>query len=193
MIDKIIIDDDFFPVEMQEELKNTILEGSSWNFLKRTNVMPNGKATLNSDAETFQFVSTEPGGKTENGEPPQILRELIQKFFEKHNLSIKEVIRVKANILTRSTNADYHSPHIDTDIPHLVFLYYVNNSDGDTFFFDKFYSKGLEIEEDKLLVKEKMSPKQGRGILFNGHQYHASSSPNQSDLRCVINFCFIPE
>ena len=119
MLNKIIIDDDFFPVEMQEELKNAVLEGSSWRFLKRTNVPSDGKAALESDNETFQFVSDEPGGQTENGEPVQILRTLVQKFFQKHNVGIDEVIRIKSNILTKSTNDKYHSPHIDTDVPHI--------------------------------------------------------------------------
>lgn len=193
MIDEVIVDDDFFPVEMQEELKRAVLEGSKWTFSSRTNKPTPNKASLDSDAETFQFVSMEPGGLTENGEPVQIMRNLIQKFFQKHNISIQEVIRIKSNILTKSTNTKYHSPHIDTSVPHLVFLYYVNDSDGDTYFFDKFYSADSEMNEDELIVSQRLSPKQGRGILFNGHQYHASSSPIDSDMRCVINFCFIPE
>jgi hypothetical protein len=193
MLDKVIIDDDFLSVELQEELKDAVLEGSRWTFSKRTNLPTANKASLDSSAETFQFVAMEPGGQAQNGEPVQIMRTLVQKFFEKHNLQIKEVIRIKSNILTRSTNTEYHSPHIDTSVPHLVFLYYVNDSDGDTFFFDKFYSPDSELKEDELVVSRRVSPKQGRGILFNGHQYHASSSPNDSDMRCVINFCFIPE
>jgi hypothetical protein len=193
MLNNVIIDDDFFPVEMQEELKNAVLERSSWKFLKRTNVEPNGTATLDSNAETFQFVCDEPGGQTENGEPVQILRTLVQKFFQKHNVNIDEVIRIKSNILTKSTSNEYHSPHIDTDVPHMVFLYYVNDSDGDTYFFDRFYIPDLKVNTQSLVVSQRVSPKQGRGILFNGHQYHASSSPVDSNLRCVINFCFIPE
>lgn len=192
-MENVIIDDDFFTVEMQEELKEAVLNGSLWRFAQRTNLPTKNKASLDSDAETFQFVSSEPGGQKENGEPVDILRLLVQKFLEKHNVQIKEVIRIKSNILTKSTNDKYHSPHIDTSVPHLVFLYYVNDSDGDTYFFDKFYSEGFELDENELVVSRKVAPKQGRGILFNGHQYHASSSPIESNMRCVINFCFIPE
>lgn len=188
-----IVDDDFLSKEDQENIKQEILLKSSWRFLQQTNTPSKDGGSLPSDFESFQFVSDQPGGVSDNGGPSQMMQLLIQKFFDKHNLNIQEVIRVKSNILTKASNNHYHSPHIDVNIPHLVLLYYVNNSDGDTIFFDKTYSSENVINKNDLMIQDRISPLQGRAILFNGLKYHASSSPINSDMRCVINFCFIPE
>ena len=56
-------------------------------------------------------------------------------------------------------------------------IYYVNNSDGDTFFFDK-----------KLNTVKRISPRQGRAVVFNSNMRHAACCPINSVYRQVINF-----
>jgi len=68
--------------------------------------------------------------------------------------------------------------HVDLPFPHLVCLYYVNDSNGDTLFYN----------DDKKIVK-RVSPKKGRIALFDGSLYHSSGQPNQNE-RIVINICF---
>jgi len=70
---------------------------------------------------------------------------------------------------------EYNNKHIDSHLPHFVVLYYVNDSDGDTFLFD-----GPEI-------RQRVSPKKNRAVIFDGSIYHASSNPNTTK-RAVINF-----
>jgi hypothetical protein len=60
----------------------------------------------------------------------------------------------------------------------LVILYYVNDSDGDTYFFGK--------EKDSELV-QKITPKKNRAVIFDGSTWHASSLPSKNH-RIVINF-----
>lgn len=66
------------------------------------------------------------------------------------------------------------SPHIDYKTPHLVLLYYVNSTDGDT----------VMIENGA--VADRISPKRGRCVLFDGSVLHASSTPSAQH-RLVIN------
>ena len=73
---------------------------------------------------------------------------------------------------------EYDSPHIDMEMGHTVCLYYVNNTDGDTFFFN-----------GKNIIK-RVSPKKGRCVLFDGKIFHASSKPTK-EKRIVINYNFI--
>jgi ectoine hydroxylase-related dioxygenase (phytanoyl-CoA dioxygenase family) len=79
-------------------------------------------------------------------------------------------------------------PHIDADISHLVFIYYVNDSDGDTVFFKQKFN-GFPVKN--LDEEFRISPKAGTAVLFDGNQYHASSSPVNSDYRCVLNIDFL--
>ena len=70
---------------------------------------------------------------------------------------------------------DFDTPHIDFKDPHLVYLYYVVDSDGQTLFL-----------KNKKVIK-KIKPKQGRLVIFNGNIYHTAEQPEKGK-RCVINF-----
>jgi hypothetical protein len=59
--------------------------------------------------------------------------------------------------------------HIDIDREHLVVLYYVNDSDGDT-----------------IIGDTRVSPKRGRAVLFDGSLYHTAEQPRYN-MRCIIN------
>ena len=63
-------------------------------------------------------------------------------------------------------------------IPHWVCLYYVNDSDGDTIFFDE---NNKEIQ--------RVSPKKGRIAFFDGAIPHCTTTP-KDDIRTVLNFDF---
>jgi ectoine hydroxylase-related dioxygenase (phytanoyl-CoA dioxygenase family) len=91
-------------------------------------------------------------------------------------------------MILKNCDAGIHYPHVDADKDHLVFLYYVNDSDGDTIFFNEKYD-GSKI--DNLTVMSRVSPESGKAVVFDGRTYHASSSPSIGDYRCVINIDFI--
>jgi|TARA_B100001996_G_scaffold263530_1_gene205549 hypothetical protein len=96
--------------------------------------------------------------------------------------------RIKINLLPRrETKHLYHTPHVDFDQPHWTIIYYVNDSDGPTIFFKQKY----DGHKQKLELKQKVEPRQGRFVLFDGLHYHTSSNPQYNDWRCVINFNFI--
>jgi hypothetical protein len=94
--------------------------------------------------------------------------------------------------------------HVDTDKKCYTLLYYVNDSDGDTLFFDKttkdysyseyntsrFLPDWTEMQ-NKIFTKIafRKTPKKGTAVVFDGSIYHASSSPTMGR-RCIINFCY---
>ena len=81
-------------------------------------------------------------------------------------------------------NSSLHNhPHVDTPNPHIVFLYYVCDSDGDTFMFS--------TDKDDHTITKQVTPKKNRALIFDGSIYHASSKPKASN-RCVINFNLNP-
>lgn len=103
------------------------------------------------------------------------------------------LIRVKANLLPKQESYPldyYNSPHVDSITePGESLLYYVNDSDGETFLFNE--RKNTKFSH--LTLNQKISPKRGRSIFFDSDYYHASSSPKNSDIRVVINFLFRKE
>lgn len=86
------------------------------------------------------------------------------------------ILRAKANLLHREPAPRIHPPHIDDTKSHVGLIYYVNDSDGDTQFYD-----------GQAVIKT-VSPKAGRAVLFSGHHYHSSASPTQHRYRIVLNF-----
>ena len=69
----------------------------------------------------------------------------------------------------------YHNLHIDNEKPHDVVLYYINDADGDTFFFDN---------DRKIIHRE--TPEKGKLIIFDGSIFHSSSSPSKN-IRMTMN------
>ena len=73
------------------------------------------------------------------------------------------------------------SPHIDTSDDHFVMLYYVCDSDGDTIIFNE------KEKSEKYTIQKRVTPKQGRVVLFDGSFYHTAEQP-MDNVRCVINY-----
>ena len=75
------------------------------------------------------------------------------------------------------------SPHIDLDEEweHAVVLYYVVDSDGDTIIYNERTKSSTYTE------KQRVSPKQGRVVIFEGGQYHTAAQPTKGT-RCIVNY-----
>ena len=113
--------------------------------------------------------------------------DLIKKSCSK--LKIKEVDVLQGrSFLQLPTNIkkeDVDSPHTDMIFKHFVMLYYVCDSDGDTVIYNE-----KKISEKGLTVQKKISPKQGRVVLFDGAYYHTAEQPN-NNIRCIVNYDLI--
>jgi len=112
-----------------------------------------------------------------NGDINSSAYDSVKKMFHLDDLGT--IIRCKANLkynVVGSSIDTYNKPHYDSVEDHKVAIYYVNESDGDTWIFD---------ENEK--VKERISPKKGRMIFFDGKHLHAASHPIKTKQRCVIN------
>ena len=89
--------------------------------------------------------------------------------------------RVRFGMYLPLANAPLHnSIHVDVKVPHTVALYYVNDADGDTFFFN----------QNREIVK-RVSPKKGRMVVFDGLTLHASSMPTKN-YRISLNLGYVP-
>jgi hypothetical protein len=96
-----------------------------------------------------------------------------------HNLKLKitNIERAKFNKLYQDEEfSGYNIPHTDTEKPNgFSFVYYVQDSDGDTVFFDG----------DKIIAR--ITPKQGEIVAFSSNVIHASCNPKETAERIVLN------
>jgi hypothetical protein len=109
------------------------------------------------------------------------------------SLAVPEItgmVKAKAN-MTLPFNApigSYNTPHIDCSEENiLTLIYYANDSDGDTLLFEE---KPEEFT-GTLTVKQSVTPKKGRAVLFNSRIIHAGQLPRESKKRVLINFNFL--
>ena len=77
------------------------------------------------------------------------------------------------------------TPHIDLENwRHFVVLYYVCDSDGDTII----YNERQKNAEGKYTIRKRVTPKQGRCVIFDGGLYHTACQPINSGIRCIVNY-----
>jgi len=140
-------------------------------------VIPNG-------GNPFQFTHTV---NLENCPYVDTIRPVLNAIATQFESNL-QIIKVKFNLLTRSTSADYHLPHTDIDEGEDCYssIYYVNESDGDTYLFNEFGPK----ESNDISIRSQVSPQKGKLVVFDARRFHASSSPIHNDVRIIMNVVF---
>lgn len=120
------------------------------------------------------------------------------KIFSK---VITKIIRVRIRYTSKSSNhsnSKYAIPHVD-DLAKEKFktiIYYIDDSDGDTIFFDKIYDYQKDFNYNPIRDKDlkevfRFTPKKGSAIVFDGHRYHAGNFPINYSSRIIANFDFL--
>ena len=84
---------------------------------------------------------------------------------------VKSLIRIKANLYTRTNTIEHHADHTDLPFEHKTALFYLNNNNG------------LTVLEDGTKVESV----ENRLLLFDGSKKHHSTSSTDS-VRININF-----
>jgi hypothetical protein len=117
----------------------------------------------------------------------KIIEPIAIEFIKKMGIPPK-IASCKLNIIFANPNhsfPNYFPPHYDTPDKAIVAIYYVNNADGDTILFKD------QKENGSYVVDKSISPTRGSMLYFNQSTLHSNYSPNNTSLRCVINFNFL--
>lgn len=139
--------------------------------------------------ESFGFSNLIFPGNRPSSPRFKLSKKILAAFLGKQGLASANLLRIKANLLVRSSSPNCprpFTPHVDIPKPHWVLIYYVNDSDGDTVILDKMYP-----DCSNAVVLHSVSPKKGRAILFDGRHYHCGTSPSKHDTRIVLNYDFM--
>ena len=200
MIDNIYVFDDIIEKPYQELIKETLLGGDKPPTIDKVEEeFPwyyTSDITNNSHKETFQgrfgfshqYVNPEDGIVSDFH---NLFLGLIKNSCKKLKIKKVDVLQGRS-FLSTPTNIprdDVDTPHVDMVAPHFIMLYYVCDSDGDTIIYNEKtrFDNCKPDDEMKFTIKKKVSPKQGRVVLFNGIHYHTAQQPNHN-LRCIVNY-----
>ena len=194
---KVEVIDNFIPVEYQNLIYDVLmggrdLEGADdngfpWYFTE--DVTAAGEYdSQHRPALGHQYVSFD--DDNDISEITSVYHHLFTPLLSKacHHLKIPqtEVIQGRSFLQFPLANVDtsvVDTPHIDLDegFEHTVVLYYVVSSDGDTVIYNE------RTESDTYTVKQKVTPKQGRVVIFDGGQYHTAQQCKDK-IRCIANY-----
>lgn len=183
----ITVIDNFIPESYQNALIQEFEGELSWFYSNSAaGVCENFDTTDSNIIDSTQFVH----GIVEDNKgisPTYPLIFPLIWFLEKEkHIKVKNVLRVKANLMTRDgREIKYQPPHVDVYGPgFLTMIYYINDSDGDTIIFDKLHDQG----HCNLNITKRITPKKGRILLLPSNVFHSSSCPIRTKRRTVLNF-----
>ena len=189
---KVFVVDDILTKKQQEDLKRILL-GSQfpWHFV------PDVTGEGSRDGRpAFRNKLIDDGKVNVGGKALSLLQQLINNSLSKlhEELNVKanyELFRIRTILQMPLANLggsrrDAH--HIDYIKKHLSILYYVFDADGDTVIFENMYDPNdIKVPEpNELKVKKKVTPKQGRVVIFDGYHWHTATQPKKG-MRCIIN------
>jgi len=182
--------DNAIPVSMQEDIENLCLSVSfPWHY-HHTSAYPVGyelpdyRSANAVDTPFFSHILWDADGINSNFFP--VFRPIAEAIpdIEKHKL-----MRYKLNITMPSLDCNEHThsyPHVDLtghQTDYISAIYYINDSNGDTFIFNE-----TESHVGEVTVAHRITPKRGRLVIFDGKYLHAGNNPLDSHkVRCVAN------
>ena len=189
----ITIYDNIISKEEQEQIKKTLLSTNfPWFFIEDVTNIKMGLQKR----PCFKHICVYQG--KQNSQFINLFEPIISatnKKLKYEKLNIFEIrsflqLPLNKNIL-KDNKLD--TPHLDQMCKHLVFLYYVCDSDGETVIFDyksKDHQKDIPYFDDLKELK-RIKPKQGRVVVFDGSYWHTAAQP-QKNVRCIVNINVIP-
>tara|TARA_B100000508_G_C11439968_1_gene268201 strand:- start:512 stop:1093 length:582 start_codon:yes stop_codon:yes gene_type:complete len=190
MKDKILVFDDIIDLEYQEKIKKVLLSDDQykgyefpWYFTQDVTDPLNSKTQKRSAFYHGYVVSDDEIMGTIDSVFHHLLVPLIDNSCYKIGKQDVTIIKgrsfLQLPINFKGERED--SPHVDITDDHFVMLYYVCDSDGDTIIFNE------REKSEKYTIQKRVTPKQGRVVLFDGTFYHTAEQPIDN-VRCVINY-----
>ena len=193
ILDKeIYVIDDFIDAEYQKDIRNVLMgefqykkEDFPWYYIE--DVTASGDIdSQHRRALAHEYVDYVEGKKV--GKKLSIFHHLFLPMLKKvcRTMNIKNInvlqgrsfLQFPLNLKDRSVD----TPHIDIyNKEHLVALYYVCDSDGDTIIYNE------RKESESYTIKQRVTPKQGRMVIFDGWLMHTAEQP-LNNTRCVVNY-----
>lgn len=187
--DKILVFDDIIDKQHQNKIKD-LLFGKTFSWFYYDDISKENNEVQRRPGFGHYFLHDKKVNSEFHNEVNPIIAEALKKANIKHTsnfqgLQGRSFFQLPLNIPDRHI---VDTPHVDTDIPHLAILYYVNDSDGDTIIYENIFEGYDKIPHKKdLVIKQKISPKMGRVVVFNGKYWHTAEQPTYNE-RCIINY-----
>lgn len=179
--------DDYIPLDWCQSLENILLQNDTINLFNVNRNSDKRWVHNHSTApnlyendlqkDSFQQTALILDGKDYKDTP---VINFFSTFFSWMPFGVDGIMRVKANFTTPKigfTKDNFQNIHVDNSKESFSILFYISESDGDTFLFDK---------EGKNVI-DHIPYKKGRVAVIPSTTPHAGQYPMKHDKRLVIN------
>lgn len=184
MIKEVLVFENIIPESIQNKIRDTMLEQVPWFYNHDVSIINNPRQQRPAFSHLFHY-----NGQV-NSDYWSFPNMIIENTAKKLDITKYEVNKSRSFLqlpLEKNfTGDEIDSPHVDLQIPHLVFLYYVCDSDGDTVIYKNKTDGSTVPYFDELEVLQKITPKQGSVVVFDGLHWHTAEQPRKN-VRCIIN------
>ena len=189
---EIYVFDNFIDIKYQKDIRDILLgeadyeeESFPWYYIEDVTASgdPDSQHRSALGHQYVDYIEGEPVG-----EKLTIFHHLFLDMLKKvcrkmviRNINVlqgRSFLQFPLNLKNRSLD----TPHIDIhDRKHIVALYYVCDSDGDTIIFNE------RKPSESYTIKQRVTPKQGRMVIFDGSLMHTAEQPI-NNVRCIVNY-----
>ncbi len=185
--------DDVIPASIQNELEKNILSPNfPWGHMFSSDL-------ANEASDDYVILKRKEFQNNEIIDPGQFYHNILigqqpGQFFawftpilEAIKFEDMRILRMKMNFnypYFGSKESTHGIPHVDlpSEKGYTTAIYYVTDADGDTILFNE-----KNKHQGSLTIKERVSPKKGRILLFEGDTLHAACPPISNRPRIVVN------
>ena len=194
--EKIYVFDDIIDLDLQNDIKNLLVSDYQyngkypfpWYYIDDITVDEGDPRSQRRPGFTHEYVAYE-GIEKSTGKQVSRFHDVFVPILQNacKKLSIMDVnvlqgrsfLQVPLNL----KNRDVDTPHIDILDRNnfFVVLYYVCDSDGDTIIYNQ------TKESKNYTLKQRVTPKQGRVVIFDGVLMHTAEQP-LNNTRCIVNY-----
>ena len=140
-----------------------------------------------------------------DGKPTSTLGEslnlIAMMLLDNVNEKLKSICRIRLGLHNISPVNQIGGIHVDENFDHRVAIFYLNDSDGDTYIYNEQYVPNNKQNYDwhqyfnnivlKTTIMEQSTPKENKLICFDGKNYHSSRNPTNTARRVVMNITYL--
>lgn len=134
------------------------------------------------DSSFSHVVAVDGHGDSPLTEKSMLLAENICRSFDLGSLEVK---RIRLGMMTKTPTNFTHNPHVDFAFPHLTALFYLTTCNGPTVLYDQKFPNDTFLKTQQLVHSE-----ENKVVIFDGLQYHASTTQTDKKQRIVMNINF---
>ena len=178
---KTVVIEELIPPESQDIIQYELEKNAEWRFVDDV-------SGAQSDYPSYGFVHVmkHPNYGIISPMYAMVATKVFDAAVNKLSLDVKDIHYTRAFLqlpLSRPYLKNHNGIHVDLPIPHIVCVYYVNDSDGDTIIYENTFGTDKTAT---MVPHMRVTPKKGKAVLFDGMRYHCSSQPTTKH-RCIVN------